>query len=86
MEPQYVSFENGFVQGPAELGPDIPALACTSVDGFPADEDGQGTVICDVWMLQDRRFLVDWHDNGYRTHPSVLELIEDAKCRMAEAY
>ncbi len=86
MEPTYITFENTYIENKSELGDDCPALACTAIDGYPDGEDGQGTVICNVWMLEDHRFLIDWHHNGYRTHETVLALIEDAKKTMLEAY
>lgn len=75
----YVSFENTYIMGKADLESDCPALACGAIDGYPADENGQGTVICNVWLLPNNQFLVDWHHNGYRMNTQVLDLIETTK-------
>lgn len=87
-EPDYVSFESQFIQGPDELGPEekAAARACCAVDGYPAGEDAQGTVICNVWLLHDGQFLIDWHHNGYRLNPAVLGEIESAKEALKAAY
>ena len=88
-EPLLVSFESNYVQGPDELAGDpmsAGALACAAIDGYPMGEDPQGTVVCDVWLTKSREFIVDWHHNGYRTDPSVLELIRDVQAQLLEAY
>lgn len=79
-----VSFEGTFVETPAEFGEDVDegaALACTTIDGYPADENTPGRVVCRVWNT-GRGFIVDWHENGYRMHPTVLELIKESKHQM----
>lgn len=63
------------------------ALVYADIDGYPADfEDEEGSVICRIWLLNqpannmnDRKFIVDWHHNGYRNNESVLGLIKQAK-------
>lgn len=64
--------------------PDVPALARATIDGYPADPNGEGTVICNVWMLDTNKFLVDWHQNQYRLNDTVLGLIAEAKELMSE--
>lgn len=80
----YVFFENSYLMQKDDLERDCPALACGTIDGYPADEDGQGTVICNVWLLSDRKFLIDWHHDGYRSDKRVLELIEETKKLLLE--
>ena len=60
------------------------ALAYADIDGYPADENGQGTVICRVWLLREKdgiypSYLVDWHDNRYRNNRQVTDLIAQVK-------
>ena len=60
------------------------ALAYADIDGYPADENGQGTVICRVWLLREKdgiypSYLVDWHDNRYRNNRQVTDLIAQVR-------
>lgn len=81
----YVSFECVHIAEANQNDPDERmALAYADIDGYPADEDGQGTVICRVWMMREKdgiypAYLIDWHYNAYRCNESVLELIKQAK-------
>lgn len=87
MNKDLVSFENTYIQTPEELKNDPfsdGALACVTIDGFPADEDGEGEVVCVVWLTTAGKFIVAWHHNGYRMNKSVLELVEDSKNRLLE--
>lgn len=87
-EPRYVSFECAHVQGPADLDPveQEGALACAAIDGYPSDENAPGTVICNVWLTTERKPIVDWHHDGYRLDPAVLEEVSAAKAMLLEAY
>lgn len=64
--------------------PEIPALAKATIDGYPANPDDEGTVVCNVWMLGTDKFLIDWHQNQYRLDDTVLGLITKAKELMSE--
>lgn len=64
--------------------PDVPALARATIDGYPADPNGEGTVICNIWMLDTNKFLTDWHQNQYRLNDTVLGLVAEAKELMSE--
>lgn len=64
--------------------PEIPALARATIDGYPANPNKEGTVVCNVWMLETDKFLVDWHQNQYRLNDTVLGLITKAKELMSE--
>lgn len=64
--------------------PDVPALARATIDGYPANPDEEGTVVCNVWMLETGKFLVDWHQNQYRLNDTVLNLVAKAKELMSE--
>lgn len=76
-EPRYVSFEMQHVDANPSDGDD--AVMKCYVDGYPADEDGTGTVIAAVSLTRNGDVVVDWHHNGYRMEPSVLELVDEAK-------
>lgn len=58
------------------------AFAYADVDGYTANEEEEGTVICRVWLLKgvgNSPFLVDWHHNAYRMNETVIETIKEAK-------
>lgn len=60
------------------------ATAYADIDGYTADENESGTVICRIWLLNEKRgiyptYLVDWHYDAYRMNKSVLELVAQAK-------
>lgn len=81
-EPRYVSFEMQHIDAnPSEN--DDAVMKCY-VDGYPADENAAGTVIACVSLTRHGDMVVDWHHNGYRMEPSVLELINDAKNLLSE--
>lgn len=81
----YVSFEcTHFAEADQDNPDEHHALAYADIDGYPADEDAEGTVICRVWLLKEKsgiypKYLVNWHHNGYRMNKSVLELVNVAK-------
>ncbi len=72
------------------------ALAYADIDGYTADENAEGTVICRVWLLYDTKnsavkwhhnnesFIVDWHHNGYRMNDEVRKQIEQAKTKLKD--
>lgn len=89
MTNKMVNFECSYMEGPTELQtPDYyyGAIACASIDGFPEDPDEEGEVICVVWLTSDRKFIVDWHDNGYRMNDTVLENIKTAKMNLLNVF
>ena len=89
MEEKLVSFENTHVESPAEIGDDADkgaVLGCVDIDGYPADENASGRVVCRVWALPGGKFVTDWHDNSYRLNKSVLELVEDSKKLLLESF
>ncbi len=81
----YVSFECTHFAEADQGDPDErQAVAYADIDGYPADENKEGTVICRVWLMKEKSgiyptYLVDWHHNGFRMDKTVLELIDEAK-------
>lgn len=81
----YVSFEcNHFVESDQSDPDERHSIAYADIDGYPADENEEGTVICRVWLLKEKEgiyptYIVDWHHNGYRMNKEVLELIKSVK-------
>ncbi len=76
----YVSFECVHMADADSYASDeIRAGMYADIDGYPEDENAQGTVICRVYMFCDGKYLVNWHHNGYRERPEIMELIEQAK-------
>lgn len=89
MTNKMVNFECSYMEGPTELqSPDYyyGAIACASIDGFPEDPDEEGEVICVVWLTSDRKFIVDWHDNGYRMDDTVRKAIKTAKVNLLNVF
>lgn len=82
-ETKLVSFENGYAQGPNDIDGNA-AIASITIDGYP--EDGDGQIVCVIYLTRDGGFIVDWHHNGYKTTPAVLELIEDSKETLRQQY
>lgn len=80
----YVTFECSHFAEASGTGEEH-AIAYADIDGFPAEEDETGTVICRVWLLKGTdgkghpRFLVNWNLNAYRMNAAVIELISSAK-------
>lgn len=80
----YVTFKYGHFAEAGGTGEEH-AIAYADIDGFPAEEDGTGTVICRVWLLKGTdgkghpRFLIDWHLDAYRMNAAVIELISSVK-------
>lgn len=89
MSYELVEFENSFRESKQDLG-DGPfyegALACTTIDGYPAGEDAQGQVVCRIWLTTDFKFIIDWIDPLYKSNQTVSELIEESKKEMCEEY
>lgn len=50
-----------------------------AIDGYPDDPNAEGTVIATVVRTPHNDLAVVWHQNGYRAHQTVLDLIEDSK-------
>lgn len=73
---RFVCFENH------ESGIDELGNKYICIDGYPADENGFGAVVAEVFLTPHRDFVVAWHDNGYRFNKLVLEAIEDSKTRL----
>ena len=49
------------------------------IDGYPADENKEGTVVAEIILTKSGDTVVSWHDNSYRANETVLELIEESK-------
>lgn len=81
----YVSFECVHIADADQNDPnERQAIAYADIDGYPADENAEGTVICRVWLMYAKEgnyptYLVDWHHNGYRMNESVMEIVNQAK-------
>ena len=69
----YVSFEQTHVDA------DDSSNIVYYIDGFPADESAEGTVIATITLTPHNDIVIDWHHNGYRLNQSVLELIDAVK-------
>lgn len=83
---EYVSFECTQIDEANQNDPnERNALAYADIDGYPRDEDAEGTVICRVWLLKEistdgsLSYIVDWHYDEYRADDSVNELIREAE-------
>lgn len=76
-EPRYVDFEMQHIDANPHEGDD--AVMKCYIDGYPAGDDATGTVIACVTLTRHGDVVVDWHHNGYRMEPAVLELIENAR-------
>lgn len=50
-----------------------------TIDGYPADENAEGTVIVTIYLTPKGDFVTAWHRNDYRMNNQVLELIENSK-------
>ena len=69
----YVSFEQTHVDT------DDNGNIVYYIDGFPADENAEGTVIATIALTPHNDTVINWHHNGYRLNQSVLELINTVK-------
>ena len=87
-EQPYVYFECTHVEGPNQIDEENreAAIACAYIDGYPADQDKDGTVICTVWLTAEKKFIVNWHHNGYRMNSGVLDLITGVKGDLMRNY
>lgn len=84
---EYVSFEDTYVQTEVELASDNPdCFMSVTIDGYPADENEEGTVIAAVYITKRGDLVTDWHHNGYRGNETVKELIENAKAMLLREY
>ena len=45
------------------------------IDGFPEDENAEGTVIATVTLTDSHDIYTDWHYNSYRLNPQVRKLL-----------
>lgn len=87
MAKDYVNFECVHItEADSNDSNEYYALAYADIDGYTANEDEEGVVICRVWLLRQafgpmkvKGYIVDWHHNGYRRNKVVLALIEKAK-------
>lgn len=86
----YISFECTHMDRASQSDPDEhQALVYADIDGYPADENAEGTVICRVWLMREKdgiypTYLVDWHHNRYRMNEEVKNLIAEAKKDLAK--
>lgn len=88
MNTDYTYFECVHEEGPNQID-DMnkdAAIACAYVDGYPSDENQDGTVICTIWLTTEKKFIVDWHHNGYRLNDEVLGLIANVKDDLMRNY
>lgn len=72
-EQKYVFFENTYGDT------DENGNRFITIDGYPLDENAEGTVIATVFITPKGDFVTSWNHNDYRMNTTVLELIEDAK-------
>lgn len=87
MRKNYVDFECVHIADVNKYDLDeMHALAYADIDGYTADENEEGTVICRVWLLRSSfddmetpKYITDWHYNAYRSNERVLELIKQVK-------
>ena len=59
------------------------------IDGYPNDENEEGTVIATIILSKHNDLIFDWHHNGYRMNKDVLEIIDnvvknDIECQKKE--
>ena len=71
--PDYVSFENTYGDF------DEDGNEFITIDGYPADENEEGTVIATVFITPSGDLVTDFHHNGYRLNEEVKKLIEASK-------
>lgn len=84
---ELISFKNSFKQDfkQQEAG-ENDALASITIDGFPVDEDGEGSVVAVVLLTKHGDIVVDWHENAYRMDTTVLNLIKESKEQLKKEY
>ena len=77
------NFENTFFEDENCFKLDNPdVLAAITIDGFPEDQDAEGTAVATVYITMHGDIVVAWHHNGYRLNETVCELIQDSKKRL----
>ena len=74
-DPDYVSFEMNYETD--NEGDD--ELHRWYIDGYPEDENAEGTVIATVVLTKHGDIITNWYHNGYRLNASDLALVEQAK-------
>lgn len=73
---ELVSFENNYVDTETQ---ENDAIASVCIDGYPKDEDAEGTVVCEVFITKHGDIVTAWHHNGYRLNEYVLSLKKEAE-------
>lgn len=56
------------------------------IDGYPSDENEEGTVIATVSISYSGDIVIDWHHNGYRANGTVLGLIKEARTKLTDMW
>ena len=70
---KYVYFENTY------MSVDDNGNDFITIDGYPEDDNAEGTVIAVVFCTPHKDIVVDYHHNEYRGNTIVNELIEQSK-------
>lgn len=82
-----VYFENNYVQNTHELQYDNPDVyKAVTIDGFPKDENEEGTVIAQIFITKNGDLVTAWHDNSYRLNDKVIDLIKESKLSLLSDY
>ena len=48
-----------------------------TIDGYPTDEDKEGTVIVVIYKTPHNDIVIDWHRNDYRLNEDVLKFVNE---------
>ena len=81
MDVKYVDFTNEYVEESWKNQED-DALLKVNIDGYPADETKEGTVIAKVILTKHKDVVVDW----YRLNDQVKALVEESKIMAHQQY
>lgn len=85
MDVKCVDFTNEYVEESWKNQED-DALLKVNIDGYPADETKEGTVIAKVILTKHKDVVVDWHRNDYRLNDQVKALVEESKIMVLQQY
>lgn len=68
---ELVSFENTF----ADEEPENGIICQVHIDGYTANEEEEGEVVAKVILSKHGDIVTVWQNNGYRSNPLALELV-----------
>ena len=83
------SFDNSYVQGRNEYAADeanADVFESVTIDGYPADENGQGESVAIIFITVHGDIVIDWRDNGYRMNDKVLALLEESRLMLVNDF